>query len=52
MKKCLKKRLLSDEKPIWPIFSRLTEYGPAQVTNFYDPQGIIAINVQFIRSFP
>ena len=45
------KWLLSDEKPIRPIFSRRTEYGPAQVTNFYAPQGIMAINVQFIRSF-
>ena len=52
MKKFLKKMLLSVEKPIWPIFSGITEYGRAQLTNFYAPQGIMAINVQFIRSFP
>ena len=34
MKKFLKKMLLSDEKTIWPFFSRITEYGRAQVTFF------------------
>ena len=33
-----------------PIFSCITEYGRPQVTFYQAPQGIMAIDVQIIRS--
>ena len=40
-----------DEKQIWSIFSRITEYGRPQVTCYQASQGNMVVIEQFIRSF-
>ena len=47
-----KKHCFPVEKQVWPNFSRITQYGRAQVTIFYAPQDTMAIIVQVIISFP
>ena len=47
-----KKVYFPEEKQFRPIFSRFTEYGRPQVKFCQGPQGILALIVQVLRSFP
>ena len=42
--------IFAAEKIFQPFFSCITEYGRPQVTFYQRPQGIMAIDVQIIRS--
>ena len=52
MKKFLKKVFFLDEKPFWPILTRIIEYGRPQIKICLSQQGIMTKFVQVTRSFP
>ena len=47
-----KKVFFLDERQFWPILTRITECGRPQITFCQASQGIVAIIMQAIRSFP